>query len=124
MTRILVIDDNIEVREMLLLMLKRAGYRAIGVENGRVGINHHRMFPFDIIITDIIMPEKEGIETIIELKRDYPDVKIIAISGGGKIDSNLYLTMAEKFGADRVMAKPFDMIELLAVVEELSGAGS
>ncbi len=76
--------------------------------DGKVALWIYKEKPADLIITDIIMPEKEGIETIMELKREFPDVKIIAISGGGKGDAGQYLDMAKKMGADNTLAKPFE----------------
>ena len=73
----------------------------------------------DLIITDLIMPEKEGIETITELRRDFPDVKIIAISGGGRIAPEVYLRMARSLGALRTFAKPIERKEIIETVQEL-----
>ena len=84
MARILIIDNDVQILNMLRQTLEREGYDVLKASNGKQGIRLHREEPVDLIITDIIMPEKEGIETILELKRDYPDVKIIAISGGGR----------------------------------------
>jgi YesN/AraC family two-component response regulator len=75
--------------------------------------------PSPIILTDIVMPEMEGIQTIVEFRRTYPGVKIIAVSGGGRISPDQYLLMATKLGAHRVFSKPFKTSELLAAVEEL-----
>ena len=119
MKRILIIDDDIQIRQMLRQMLEREGYEVNDASNGAEGIELYRDAPFDLIITDIIMPEKEGLETIMELKGDFQYLKIIAISGGGRIDSKDYLKIAKKFGADRTFSKPFDREELLAAIEKL-----
>jgi len=121
MPLILIIDDDNKVRGMLRQTLERAGYDVLDAPDGKEGINLYRKDPVDLVITDLIMPEKEGIETIIELKRDFPDVKIVAISGGGQIDSEEYLHMAEKLGAQRTFTKPFELKELLEAVRELIG---
>jgi CheY-like chemotaxis protein len=88
MKRILIIDDDGQFLAMLRQMLERNGYRIVEVANGEEGIKLYRENPTDLIITDLIIPEKEGIESIIELRQDFPDVKIIAISGGGRINPN------------------------------------
>ncbi len=118
---ILVIDDDDQFRTMLREMLERAEYEVADAPNGKEGIRLYRENPADLVITDIIMPEKEGIETIMELKRDFPDVKIIAISGGGQIDPEKYLYMAGRLGAKRTFAKPVEREELLKAVGELTG---
>jgi len=86
--------------------------------NGAEGIQRFNEKPADMIITDIIMPEKEGIETIIELKKAHPDVKFIAMSGGGWYGTDIDFDMAKKLGA-RTLDKPFALQELLATVAEL-----
>jgi len=87
MARILVIDDDIQILEMLGQTLEREGYEVVDALDGKEGMRLYREAPTDLVITDIVMPEKEGVETIMELKRDFPDVKIIAMSGGGQINS-------------------------------------
>ena len=119
MIRILVIDDVLEMRELLHRILEREKYTVVSVANGKEAIKVQREDPFDLIITDLIMPEKEGIETIIELRQDYPDVKIIAISGGGVVGPKDYLSMAKMLGANRTLPKPFARKKLLETVREL-----
>ncbi len=119
MPRILVIDDEARVRNMLGQALERAGYEVVAAGDGAEGMAQYRDAPVDLIITDIIMPEKEGIETIVEMRREFPDVKIIAISGGGKGHPDSYLQMARKLGADWTFAKPLIRHELLAAIREL-----
>lgn len=120
MKRILVIDDDIQVRQLLKQILEQAGYEVAEAPDGKVGIRLYRDKPADLIITDIIMPEKEGVETIIELRRDFPDVKIIAISGGSRgIDAQNCLSYVKQLGVMRTFAKPVDRGELLVAVEEL-----
>jgi DNA-binding NtrC family response regulator len=119
LARILIIDDDVQILNMLRQTLEREGYDVVEASNGKQGIRLYREEPVDLIITDIIMPEKEGIETILELKRDYPDVKIIAISGGGRIGPEEYLDMAEKLGAQRTFIKPVERKQLLNAVRNL-----
>ena len=121
MKRILVIDDDIQVRQVLREILERAGYDVVDAPDGKEGIRLYRDNPTDLIITDIIMPEKEGIETILELKRDFPDVKIIAISGGGHCNPEGYLEAATKFGVAHTFTKPLDRKELLEAIQGLLG---
>jgi len=117
--RILVIDDEEEVRDILKQMLELEGYEVITAKDGNEGIKLFKQNPADLVITDIIMPDKEGIETIIELRREFPDVKIISISGGGRIGPHDYLAMAKKLGAERSFTKPFERKKILQAIEEL-----
>lgn len=121
MTRILIIDDDVQVLDMLRQTLENEGYEIITAPNGKEGAHLYREDPADLVITDIIMPEKEGLETIIELKKDFPDVKIIAISGGGKSNPEEYLQMAKMLGAKHIFAKPVEREELLKAVRECGG---
>jgi CheY-like chemotaxis protein len=121
MANILVIEDDDQLRTMLRETLERVGYKVTEARNGNEGIKRYRENPADVVITDIIMPEKEGVETIIELKRDFPDVNILAISGGGRVPAEEYLFMVEKLGAKRTLAKPFIREKLLEAVRELIG---
>lgn len=120
MARILVIDDDPQIRTMLRMMLEREGYEVTEAPDGAVGVQEFRKAPFDVVITDLLMPEKEGIETIIELKRDFPNVKIIAISGGGQhMGADNFLRLAQKIGAKHSLRKPFKRDELINMIEEL-----
>ena len=119
MVRILIIDDDPQILDMLGQTLEREGHEVVDAPNGKEGLKLYRENPTDLIITDLIMPEKEGIETIMELRRDFPDVKIIAISGGGHNDADQYLSMAQKLGVQRTFAKPVARAELLKAVREL-----
>ena len=112
-------DDDVTFRKMLRKILEREGYETIEAEDGKEGMRLFRAAPADLVITDILMPEQEGIETIQELKRDFAGVKIIAISGGGRLDPEEYLRAAEQFGAARTLSKPFDREELLGAIREL-----
>jgi len=120
MARILIIDDDDQFRKMSRKMLEKAGYSDIEeAANGSIGMKLFRQHPFDIVITDLIMPDKEGIEMITELRRDYPGIKIIAMSGGGRVDPQNYLEIAKYLGASRTLAKPFKDSDLIHVVQEL-----
>jgi len=122
MARILVIDDDVSVRSMLKRILEHDGHQVSEADDGDVGIKRYRDNPTDLVITDIIMPNKEGIETILELRRDFPDIKIIAISGGGRVGPNDYLNAARLLGAKGTFTKPFDTREVLDTVNQLVSA--
>ena len=123
MKRILVIDDEPHILLMVKKMLERAGYEVDLASNGSEGLRLFRELMPGLVITDIIMPEKEGLETIREMKRISGDLKIIAMSGGGKISADNYLETAKIFGASRLVEKPFSQKQLLTYVEELVGPG-
>ncbi len=118
MARILVIDDEKLARMVLNRMLKAGGHEVVEAENGRQGLCAFEESPVDLIVTDILMPEMEGLETIRELRRRRPEVKIISITGGGLADGRDALRAAKAFGALAVLAKPFREQELLKLVEE------
>jgi len=118
---ILIADDDDQVRMLLKRVLVKAGYEVSEARNGNEAVRMFKQKPAALLITDLIMPDKEGIETIQEFRRNHTPVKIIAISGGGRLDQNMYLGMAKKIGADRVLSKPFMPQDLLSVVQELVG---
>ncbi|RLD52165.1 MAG: response regulator [Bacteroidetes bacterium] len=123
MERILVIDDEPHILLMVKKMLERAGYEVDLASNGSEGLRLFNKIRPALVITDIIMPEKEGLETIREMRRIRSDLKIIAMSGGGKISADNYLETAKIFGASRLILKPFSQKQLLTYVEELAGPG-
>jgi CheY-like chemotaxis protein len=117
--RILIIDDEDQPRRMLQQVLIRVGYDVVEARDGNEGLQLFRASPTDLIITDILMPEKEGLETIIDLRREFPAVKIIAISGGGRTGNLNFLEVAKRLGAQRTLQKPFELQEMIAAVREL-----
>ncbi len=119
MSRILIIDDDSDVRKVLRKMLENEGHSVDEATDGGKGVVAYQKKPADLVITDMIMPETEGIETIRELKRRNPDVKIIAISGGGRNSPEGYLEMAEAFGVNRTFMKPVFKNKLMRAVREL-----
>lgn len=121
MPKILIIDDSPDVRTMLRIMLNRAGYETEVAGDGREGVDLFRRNPADLVITDMVMPEREGLETIEVLRELAPEVKIIGISAGGMMSSSEYLEIAKHMGADRTFPKPFDKDQFLAAIEELVG---
>lgn len=116
MTRVLVIDDEELVRLTLRQMLESEGFEVVEARNGREGVRIHGDTEIDLVLTDIIMPEQEGIDTIIQLRRKDPNVRIIAISGGGRMRNMDFLKIAANVGADSVLTKPFTTQELLDAV--------
>jgi DNA-binding response OmpR family regulator len=115
--RILVIDDDSGVRASLREILEERGYEVVLAENGAQGIIAFRQTRPDLVITDIVMPVKEGFQTIQELRRERPEVRIIAISGGARLGRHDFLDIARQLGVWDVAAKPFDPDDLVARVE-------
>ena len=116
---ILVLDDNEDIRRLLNLMLSVEGYNVVEASETDQALTNIRDTNIDLIITDLIMPDKDGLEVIKELRRGFPKIKIIAISAGGRIGPSTYLDMAGKLGADRVFNKPFNQQEIVEAVKEL-----
>ena len=119
MKRVLLIDDEPTILLMMKKMIERAGYEVDLASNGEDGLVLLENYSFDLVITDIIMPEKEGLEIITELRKNYPGIKIIAISGGGRLSPEGYLESAEMLSADRIFKKPFARNELIGAIDEL-----
>lgn len=111
MPRILIIDDDESIRCMLRETLQHAGYDVDEAHNGQEGLQHYRVTPAHLVITDMMMPEKGGVETIQELRHDFPYVEIIAMSG-----SRGFSDIMQRFGVRSTFRKPFDLLELLAAV--------
>jgi DNA-binding NtrC family response regulator len=119
MARVLVIDDEEQVRTLIREVLEGAGHEVMEAGNGREAMKLYEANPTNVVITDLVMPEQDGLEIIRELRRRFPAVKIIAVSGAQqKLNLDL-LYVAEKLGALRTMEKPFDIRKLVALVEEL-----
>ena len=118
MESILIIDDEAQIRSMVRLVLEREGYVVSEAPDGAEGIRLFREKPADLIITDLIMPNKDGIGMMLELKKEFPAVNIIAMSGGGLNRPDGYLLGAKKLGAVHTLAKPINRQELLRVVKD------
>lgn len=121
MNRILIVDDDSAVRATLVKIFRNEPYVIMEATNGREALKLCQKNQVDLIITDIIMPEMEGIETIMEIRKQYSDIKIIAISGGGKRGADIYLSMARELGADCIFDKPVPIGDLLNAVRILMG---
>jgi CheY-like chemotaxis protein len=119
MTRILVIEDDTVIRRVLSLNLVNAGYTVFEATHGADALLQLRKNRTDLVITDMLMPEMDGVETIQQLRRTFPDVKIIAISGGGMASADYYLKIARELGVGKTLKKPFTFPELLDAIQEL-----
>ena len=121
MCRIILIDDDIELLRQMVTAFHSAGYKVRAAPDGQVGLAHFMAEPSDLVVTDIIMPNREGIETIVELRKASPSVKVIAISGGYRAGPEDFLQLARHVGADGALAKPFRLAKLLAMAAQLLG---
>jgi DNA-binding NtrC family response regulator len=119
MARILIVDDDRQIRDMLRATLEREGFEVAEAADGRQALALYRQTPADVVLADIIMPEMEGIETILQLRKVDPGARIIAMSGGGHIGPHAYLSSAQQCGAQFVFTKPIDREELLGAIQEL-----
>jgi DNA-binding response OmpR family regulator len=119
MAKLLLVDDNQELLGIQCEFLRMAGHEVATACNGNEAIGQAAKEKFDLMITDIIMPDKDGIEVIVALRKSMPGLKVIAISGGGRLNAKDYLGIAEKLGAAATMAKPFSGSELVATVERV-----
>ena len=116
MPRILIIDDDVAVRTTVRHLLERAGYDIIEAGDGREG---SRMLDgVDLVITDLLMPEVDGVDLLGMIRREGRTLPVIAMSGGGKLDSKSYLDVAKALGAFATIAKPFDLEHLLSTVRD------
>ncbi len=107
------------MRSLFRRTLQRAGYETLEATDGRAGLDLLSRNPVDLLITDLIMPEMEGVELILQLRHSHPHLRIIAISGGGRVAPEGYLEVARACGAAKVLAKPFEIEQLLSCVKEL-----
>lgn len=111
--KILIVDDEPQIREILRIWFEQEGFTVQVAENGREGVRLQRRDPAQLLICDLIMPDQEGIETITSFKKLFPGVGIIAISGGGKIGPDSYLEIAVQLGAWKAFKKPLDIPQLI-----------
>lgn len=121
MSRLLLVDDDDSLRTLLRINLVRLGHKVQEARNGREAMALFEQEPPDLVLTDLVMPEQEGVQMIGEIRRKHPGAKIIAMSGGGRANAGGYLRIAKAMGADRVLAKPFSNDELVATLTELLG---
>jgi DNA-binding NtrC family response regulator len=117
--KILLVDDEEALRKMVRVILGDESYEFFEAVNGRDAQNLLAKETFDLIITDVIMPDCDGIELVMSVRRQLPDLKVIVLSGGGRVRASHYLDLAGKLGAAKVFEKPFDPAALRRAVEEL-----
>lgn len=123
MPAILLVDDDELVRTMLEITLTKLGHQVTGARNGKEALRLFAAEPPELVLTDMVMPDKEGVEVIGELRRLQPDLKIIAMSGGGRGDATDYLKVARLMGAKHTLHKPFstaDLVDAIAAVLDRS----
>lgn len=118
--RILVVDDNADMRDSLRLLLARIGYDAECACDGQHALEIQRLRPAGILITDIFMPGTDGIETIQAFRREWPAMRIVAMSGGGNVATRDYLGVAPSIGADAILRKPFSLEALQEILRRLA----
>ena len=121
MSHILVVDDEPQVRAMLSLFLRKSGFEVSEAKDGDEALRIVSSADIALIILDLIMPGKEGLETLTALRKNGSETKVIAVSGGAKTVSTDFLPIAQKLGADAVLKKPFRNETLLSTIEELLG---
>jgi DNA-binding response OmpR family regulator len=119
MAGILIVEDDSDLREMLKDLLVRRKYTIIEASNGKEAISRFKAAVTDLVITDIIMPDEDGLKVIMKLREIKPEIKIIAISGGGKAGPGNYLNLAKALGADEIFSKPFSVNVLLSKIDSL-----
>ena len=120
MTRVLVIDDNPDIRETLRWLLEGEGYEVAVAANGLEGLGVQRSAPADLVVTDIFMPEQDGIETLWKFREEFPRVPIVVMSGGGAARGTDYLSVARELGARKTLRKPLNPQELIDVVRQIT----
>lgn len=119
MAKILVVDDEAQIRSLLVNMLSIESHEVIEAEDGKQGCEKYREYLPDLLITDLVMPGNNGIDMILDLKKEFPSIRIMAISGGGGITGSFdYLPIAKLVGAECILQKPFSLQELRSAVAE------
>ena len=116
---ILIIEDDRDLREMLRFALFRKEYTVLEADNGKEALINFKPGVTDLVVTDLLMPEEDGLKVIMQMREMKPEIKVIAISGGGKAGPGSYLDMAKTLGADSVFSKPFSVNDLVTRIEEL-----
>ena len=119
--RVLVIEDDADLRSLIHSYLEEEGFEVTTAADGREGLQRLRRSPAEVVVTDIFMPNKEGIETVFDLRHEFPDTRIVVMSGGtGVVKGMDYLGLARKLGANKTLAKPFTMKQLADAVREVA----
>lgn len=120
MGAVLIIDDELELLRQMAAALAAAGHRVQVAPDGQAGLSRFLEAPSDVVITDIVMPNREGIETIVALKKASSTVKVVAITGGYRVGPDDFLNLAQHVGADAGLAKPFRLGDLVKLVSRLT----
>jgi CheY-like chemotaxis protein len=120
MKRVLIVDDNADGRESLRVLLELSGYEAATAGDGAQALDMMRAAPADVVVTDIFMPTKDGVETIVAIRKEFPSVPIIAMSGAASYTVD-YLSVARELGAERILRKPFETQQLLDTLKQVLG---
>jgi CheY-like chemotaxis protein len=117
MPSVLIVDDEEAIRRLIYETLKQAGYHVHEASNGKEGLTRYRQSPTDLVIMDILMPDQDGLESILTLRQEFPEARIMAITGGSDMIGILnFLDVARMLGARRTLQKPFEMQQLLDAV--------
>jgi DNA-binding response OmpR family regulator len=124
MAGVLIVEDDSEFREMICIALIRRKFTVIEAANGKEAVLHFKPSITDLVVTDLIMPEEDGLKVIMKLRELKPSLKVIAISGGGKAGPGSYLNLAKALGADAIYSKPFSINEMVEKIEELLGSAT
>jgi DNA-binding NtrC family response regulator len=119
MAEILVVDDDEELRQLMCTSLTLAGHNVTAAENGVAATRHIRERVPELVVSDIVMPDMDGLELILKINKEYPQMKILAVTGGGATDPGLRLTLAKHFGAHDTLYKPFSLGDLIEKVSSL-----
>ena len=119
--RVLIVDDDAGVRNFLRMLLELEGYEIATVANGNEALEAQRQDPAAVVLTDIFMPEAEGMETIVQLRKEFPQARIIVMSGGGSYRGTDYLKLARELGASKTLKKPFAPQDLIDAMREITG---
>jgi DNA-binding response OmpR family regulator len=119
MPGILIVEDDKDLREMLKILLSKRKYTVLEASDGKEAILHFKPAITDLVITDLIMPDEDGLKVILKIKEIKPSIKIIAISGGGKAGPGNYLNVARALGADEVFPKPFSLNDLISKIDSI-----
>jgi CheY-like chemotaxis protein len=119
MAHVLVVDDEDQMRKLIRLVLQKEGHTVVEASNGKKAVQHIQENEIDLVISDVVMPDMDGIELIQEIRKAHPKMKILAISGAGQEGPGLYLNIAERLGADAILMKPFAPGQLIEKVSAL-----
>lgn len=119
-----MVDDDAQMRKLIRLLLQQAGHRVAEAGDGVEALRYLQRNRVEVVVTDVVMPDMDGLELITKVRKDHPELKILAVSGAGKEGPDLYLNLAERFGADAVLLKPFAAERLTAEVGRLAAEGA